>query len=550
MKSTRIPSRRGSRPTLLPLVAIAAVLMLAGLTAATAGAKNLGEWTDADVGVAVQNGVNYLFTQVDTTNPAQVHWDAADDAPDIAQTTFAIAAVGSALSQSQATLNATQQSNLNAAIQWLISQQDTSGTDTDGAFGVTDGLANYETSIALVALSFFQTQPGAANASAKARAFEIKWQHAPPAVTGNPSSACTAPSLGNYGNCGSWTYSGNSLGGGDASNTGFGITGLDFSGGVPAGTAAENANWATATQELSSNPYHTYNDGCGSYEPNEGGGDFTSNANDTGTILFSFAYDAIPSADPRVAAAMACGTNILDTYELVKSQTPRTMIYHAPPTSPFNLDPACVIGSLNCNWQDGGDGGYHYSLFALSKGFGSFITANIADTSNFYAKVVDLLLSEQVGDGSWPADLRDDGSTIGATSFAILALTKAGQTQAHPPAPPVVPPAPKKPPAPKVGVAGVRRACASKAFSIRLKVATSSSLAVKRVTVKLDGKKVRTTTKSTFRLKVNTKRLKAGRHRLTITAVDAAGGVTTIRRTFSVCKAIAPKRRAAPRFTG
>ena len=548
MGSTRKPRHRAWRAK---LAVTALALALAGLTATTASAKNLGEWTDADVGASVQAGINYLFTQVDTTNPSQIHWLAADDAPDIAQTAFAISAVGSALSQGQAALNPTQQSELNAAIQWLISQQDTSGTDTDGALGIGDGLSNYETSLTQVALSFFQSQPGAATAMAKARAFEIRWQNAPPAVTGNAGSSCTPPSVGDYGNCGSWTYDAQDGGGGDASNTGFGITGLDFSGGVPAGTAAQNAGWASATQELASNPYATYNDGCGSYQPGEGGGDFTSNANDTGTILFSFAYDAIPSVDPRVGAAMACGNAVLDTYELVKATTPRTMIYHAPTASPFNLDAACTIGDSGCNWQYGFDGGYHYSLFALSKGFGSYITANIADASNFYAKVVDLLLSEQVGDGSWPFDSRDDGSVIGATSFAILALTKAGQTQAHPPAPPAPPPAPPaKKPAPKVGVAGVRRACASKAFTIRLNVATSSSLAVKRVTVKLDGKKVRTTTKSKFRLKVNTKRLKAGRHRLTITAVDAAGGVTTIHRTFSVCKAAKPRRHVAPRFTG
>jgi Bacterial Ig domain len=227
------------------------------------------------------------------------------------------------------------------------------------------------------------------------------------------------------------------------------------------------------------------------------------------------------------------------------------MIAHFPTTPPYNLDGPCVIGNSGCNWADGGDGGYHYSLFALSKGFGSYGAPNIADTSNFYAKVVDLLLSQQVGDGSWPFDDRDDGSTIGATSFSILALTKAGQTQAVPtPAPPPVTPAAPKPPAPKVGVAGVRRACVSKAFTIRLHVATSSSLSVKRVTVKLDGKKVRTTTKSTFKLKINSKRLKAGRHRLTITAVDVSGGVATIHRTFSVCKTVKPRRRVAPRFTG
>jgi hypothetical protein len=523
------------------------VTLLAGLTATTASAKNLGEWTQADVDAGVSSGINYLFSQIDPVPPA--HWDATT-APALANTTFAIAATGSALSQGQAALNPTQQAQLDAAIGWLISQQDTSGGVSDGAWGITDGLSNYETSLALIALSFFPTAPGAADAIARGRNFEIKWQNAPPAVTGNASSTCTPSSVGDYGNCGSWTYSPTNACCGDASNTGFGITGLDFSGGVPPLTAAENANWVAATQELNSNPYHTYNDGCGSYQPGEGGGDFTSNANDTGTILFSYAYDGIGAADGRVGAAMQCGTDILDVYELVKGVTPRTMIYHAPTTLAGDRDAPCMIGSLGCNWQYGSDGGYHYSLFALSKGFGSYIVPTLTDSSNFYAKVVDLLLSEQAPDGSWTFDQRDDGSLIGAASFAILALTKAGQSQAHLPTPPAPAAAAPKLATPKVGVAGVRRACVSKAFSIRLSVGTASSLSVKRVTVKLDGKKIQTTTKKRFKLRVNAKKLKAGRHRLTITAVDTNGGVTTIRRTFSVCKAVAPKRRVAPRFTG
>jgi Tol biopolymer transport system component len=116
-----------------------------------------------------------------------------------------------------------------------------------------------------------------------------------------------------------------------------------------------------------------------------------------------------------------------------------------------------------------------------------------------------------------------------------------------PPAPPAAPPvAPAV--APRVGVAGVRRACVSKSFHIRFTVATSST--VKSVVVKLDGKRIKTTAKSRFTLTVNSKKLKAGRHRLTITATDSAGKVTTTHKTFSVCKAAKPRRKAAPRFTG
>jgi Bacterial Ig-like domain len=112
-----------------------------------------------------------------------------------------------------------------------------------------------------------------------------------------------------------------------------------------------------------------------------------------------------------------------------------------------------------------------------------------------------------------------------------------------PPAPPVVPATP-----PTVGVAGVRRACVSRAFHVRFRIATSSS--VKSVVVRLDGKRIKSTTKSSFTLTINSKKLKAGRHRLTVTATDSAGHTTTTRKSFSVCKAAAPKRKSIPRFTG
>ncbi len=119
-----------------------------------------------------------------------------------------------------------------------------------------------------------------------------------------------------------------------------------------------------------------------------------------------------------------------------------------------------------------------------------------------------------------------------------------------PPAPPAAPPVtpPAKPAAPKVGVAGVRRACVSRSFHIRFHIATTAS--VKSVVVKLDGRRIKSTSKVSFTLTINSKKLKAGRHRLTITATDSAGQTTTSHRTFSVCKAAKPRRKAAPRFTG
>jgi Tol biopolymer transport system component len=103
------------------------------------------------------------------------------------------------------------------------------------------------------------------------------------------------------------------------------------------------------------------------------------------------------------------------------------------------------------------------------------------------------------------------------------------------------------PPAPKVSVAGVRRACVSKAFNVRVHISSASK--PKSVRVFLGSKRILSTTKTSFTLKINTKKL--GRHtRLRIVATDSNGKVTTINRTIARCAVAKPRHRAAPRFTG
>ncbi len=423
-------------------------LALLALIATTASAKSLGQWTAGDVDAGIAAGVAYLDASADKTDTANIHWDGASSSGDTTDTGFAIAAIGSALKESPASVSASQLADAKNAVQWLIKQQDTTGgADTLGSWGFSSGSnnSNYATSIALMALSFFDTEPGAANAISMGRAYEIAWQTADPSTTGNASSACTASSVGDYGNCGAWTYSPGGCPdcGGDTSNTGFGVTGLEFSGGVPGPTAAANLGWARAIQELNTNPYATQNDGGGTYYPGFSGSSCCrSSANDTGTDLFMFAYDGVPDTDAGVQAALKLGQDALDTEENDAHTTaPRQGVVHNPPAQTGTPPPgsqedgSCTVGASGCDWGHDSDGGYHYSLFALSKGMGSYVAPNLADPTNFYAKVVDLLLSQQDTDGSWAADLRDDGSPVGAASFSILALSKAGQRKAVPEAP-------------------------------------------------------------------------------------------------------------------
>lgn len=103
------------------------------------------------------------------------------------------------------------------------------------------------------------------------------------------------------------------------------------------------------------------------------------------------------------------------------------------------------------------------------------------------------------------------------------------------------------PPAPKVSVAGVRRACVAKAFNIRVHITSASK--PKSVRVYLGSQRIASTTKTSFTLHINVKKL--GRHtRLRIVATDANGKVTTIRRTIARCAVSKPRHKAAPRFTG
>jgi Tol biopolymer transport system component len=169
--------------------------------------------------------------------------------------------------------------------------------------------------------------------------------------------------------------------------------------------------------------------------------------------------------------------------------------------------------------------------------------------------------SDRGQDGLFPSDCESDPSacddeiwTMNADGSSPVQVTNNDVNDINPdwqsiPIPPAPPAQAASPVKPTVGVAGVRRACVSKAFHIRFRVSTTAST-VKNVVVKLDGKRIKSTTKGAFTLTINSKKLKAGRHRLTITATNAAGQTTTTHKSFSVCKAAKPRRKAAPRFTG
>jgi uncharacterized repeat protein (TIGR01451 family) len=366
-----------------------------------------GGHTPAQVGAATAAGVAYIDTQQNADGSF------GTDFPE-AETGAALLAYGVLANGNFASLPAAYQTHVKSAITWLLGRQNASAPSVGGVGGSWSGdSATYDTGLVLSGLSAFSTvDAGIPAAITNGRAYLVDSFQAPPMET--CSSADPPDATANF--CGGWNYDEGS-GRSDESNTGFALTGLQLSGGVPAAVASVNLGWQHHIQEISSNSLASRNDGGGDYTPGESGS-FSSNANDTGSMLFGLGFDGASAADPHVQAGLKLGNDVLDVYELAAPAN-HTMVYHDGATE----DGACLPGGGTCDWNFAtGEGGFHYSLFALTKGMGEFIAPSLTDATNWYAKVVDLLLNEQGSNGSWPPDLRDDASQVFATALSVSAL--------------------------------------------------------------------------------------------------------------------------------
>ncbi len=430
--------RSASVRRLLGVLCLALMLCLAAWATLprTASAKGLGEWTQEDVNAAIDSGVTFL------TGAQNANGSFGTEYP-VAETALAITSFGVKDGGHFANLPADQQAALQNAVNWLLTQQ-----KPDGDFGQDEGgfLETYDTGLALLALgvsSDVPTTPAGAipGAIASARNFLVEEQQTKGGT--GPEEACqsTGPEGSGFGGqfwCGGWNYETPAKFGdrSDESNTGFAITGLAATGGVPPSVAALNEGWQRNVQEFSGNTFGSptlRNDGGASYEPEIDEGDFSSNANDSGTNLFSFGFDGVPGSDPAVQASITFDTDVLNAYELQKAKLlgeggtnpldAMHMIYHSGATE----DGACTPDELGCDWHTAeGEGGFGYSMFSVTKGFSQYVAANLADPNNYYAKVVDLLLEQQHSDGTWPTDPRDNPTAFTAVGFAILALGRVG----------------------------------------------------------------------------------------------------------------------------
>ena len=417
---------RGGRVSLLALIVAVIVLVAFPPNAEASCNQTPGCWTQADINNAVVIGVDYIDRQFNGGAAGGTHWLGGSNNVPIAQTGMAL------LSYSVLTsvvyngdfsqLPVGYQNHVKAAITWLLGQQNT----TDG-WWADGGFKTYSTGIALAGLSWLQgVDPGVPGAIAKGRNYLINKD-----FNGTIRTHCSLapPPTGDWW-CGGWSYEDDANPSvSDQSNTGFAIFGLDISGGVPPNIQTENTVWQTHIQEIKpTNPYATRNDGGGDYRPRPNlPADHYSNSNDTGTMLFSYGYNGVLGNDPGVIAGVAFAEDVLDVYELDQGYT---MIFHDGAT----LGNVCLPGPVGgaCAWHRGSDGGFHYSMFSLTKGLSKYETPMFSDANNWYAKVVDLLLTQQIhrgtADGSWPVDGRDDSDDLIAAAFAIPSLGCVGCT--------------------------------------------------------------------------------------------------------------------------
>lgn len=415
---------RKRRPALRGLVLCATTVFLLGMLpagSALASCPGPGCWTQAQVNTAIDNGVAYLATQQNA--------DGSFGSDDPAETGIALAAFGVEANGNFSSLSPAYQTDVKNAISYLLANQDTTHggpPDYFGSWNSFGGYDTYSTGLALLGLAPFTTvNPGVPAAIANGRTFLAGPDFEGPANTGCDSSDGSPTS--NY--CGGWNYDAG-YGRSDQSNSGYALTGLEVTGGIPAAIVPDNINWQHHVQEITGNPFAQRNDGGADYQPGGGGfcdssdvGGFCSNANNSGSNLFGYADDGVAAADPHVAASIKFDQDVLNSYELMKANAGPSglaMIAHSGATE----DGSCTPDAGGCDWSTSGDGGFHYSMFALTKGLGSYIPSNLSTATNWYAIVADLLLSQQASDGSWPQDARDDFSTVFATGLSVSSLGK------------------------------------------------------------------------------------------------------------------------------
>jgi hypothetical protein len=103
-------------------------------------------------------------------------------------------------------------------------------------------------------------------------------------------------------------------------------------------------------------------------------------------------------------------------------------------------------------------------------------------------------------------------------------------------------PGPRRRPA--ISLAGLRRGCASRDFTVRVSVRSGAALS--RLLVRLDGRLVRATSSRRATVRIPARPLASGAHALLVRATDRDGASSVLRRRFARCGRVVRR----PRFAG
>lgn len=424
----RVGTARARKTRVATAALIGAVLALALCSAPAWATAKLGLWTQAQVNKSVEEGVAFVDTKHQSSGILKGSITEGSGFPSISETGIALddyAALAHGNFTNLATYSASYEKHVEEAVKWLLSVKTGNHWADYGSYDT------YSTGIALAGLGAIRALSNVPSSISTIIGTPITEgrEYLKQNFERRPASCAPFPRTTPL--CYGWTYRPESNLRSDESNTGYALFGLQQSGGVPTRIKEEDVLWQERVQRKG--------DGGGSYQNSNADAVYEySNANDSGTMLFGFAYDGALSSSSHVKAGIAFDEEVLNEYEDGPTNNNtgapyRKMIYGAATT----LEPTCKIGAAGCEWKEAPatEGGYHYSLFSITKGLGSFIPAKLNVATNWYAKVVDLAISQQGTEGApagaWPVNGRDDESLLLSTEFTVCSLKECGVTGRH-----------------------------------------------------------------------------------------------------------------------
>lgn len=344
---------------------------------------------------------------------------------------------------------------------------------------------------------------------------------------------------------------------------------------VSGGSAATSPNCAGT--QYNSQGHNLVADGsCGvNASPNDGDltGDplleaLANNGGGTDTLALGDGSKAINAGDPNGCTDDENNALAADQRGLARPQGGRCDIgaYEtAPPTSTTG-DPSNVTSNSATIQGDAGnpnpfDGTAHFQ-FGKTTDYGQ---STGDDTIPAGTKGSAKVIAGKVVSGSNPAHVTQDLSGLEPNTEYHYRLvvtnpdaTRVGEDRSFvtgpaprgnpdpDPTPDPDPDATPRPRKPNIRASRLTGRCYRSVFRARVRISVASATRLRRVSVKLDGRQVFTTTRTTFRLRVRAGRLRPGYHVLVIRATDRRGRTTTLRRGFTRCR----PRPVTPRFTG